>query len=72
MNLHTAAGLGNAMGSLVAAYQGNTPLIVTAGQQTREMLIHDPYLANVDATEMPRPWVSGCISRPARKMCRRR
>ena len=57
VNLHTAAGVGNAMGSLVAAYQGNTPLIVTAGQQTREMLIHDPYLANVDETLMPRPWV---------------
>lgn len=57
VNLHTAAGLGNAMGSVVAAYQGQTPLIVTAGQQTREMLIHDPYLTNVDDTIMPRPWV---------------
>jgi benzoylformate decarboxylase len=37
VNLHTAAGTGNAMGSLVAAYRANTPLIVTAGQQTREM-----------------------------------
>jgi hypothetical protein len=36
VNLHTAAGTGNAMGSLVAAYKGNVPLIVTAGQQTRE------------------------------------
>jgi benzoylformate decarboxylase len=57
VNLHTAAGLGNAMGSLVAAYQGGTPLVVTAGQQTREMLVHDPYLSNIDATLMPRPWV---------------
>uniref|UniRef100_UPI0022AA5A82 thiamine pyrophosphate-binding protein n=1 Tax=Mycobacterium intracellulare TaxID=1767 RepID=UPI0022AA5A82 len=46
VNLHTAAGTGNAMGSLVAAYRANTPLIVTAGQQTREMLLCDPYLAN--------------------------
>ena len=57
VNLHTAAGTGNAMGSLVAAYRANTPLIVTAGQQTREMSIIDPYLNNPDATEFPKPWV---------------
>ncbi|HYP92935.1 MAG TPA: thiamine pyrophosphate-binding protein, partial [Mycobacterium sp.] len=57
VNLHTAAGTGNAMGSLVAAYRANTPLIVTAGQQTREMSLCDPYLNNRDATEMPKPWV---------------
>jgi benzoylformate decarboxylase len=49
VNLHTAAGMGNAMGSLVAAYRANTPLIVTAGHQTCEMLLCDPYLANKDA-----------------------
>ena len=65
VNLHTAAGLGNAMGSLVAAYQGSTPLIVTAGQQTREMLVHDPYLTNVDETLTPRPWVKWAYQ-PAR------
>ena len=39
VNLHSSAGLGNAMGNLVAAYHGNTPLIVTAGQQHRELMI---------------------------------
>ena len=57
VNVHTAAGTGNAMGSLVAAYRANTPLIVTAGQQTREMSLCDPYLNNRDATVMPQPWV---------------
>ncbi|MGV0853827.1 benzoylformate decarboxylase [Mycolicibacterium phlei] len=57
VNLHTAAGTGNAMGSLVAAYRANTPLIITAGQQTREMSLIDPYLNNPGATEMPKPWV---------------
>ncbi|GAA1676380.1 benzoylformate decarboxylase [Mycolicibacterium murale] len=57
VNLHTAAGTGNAMGSLVAAYRANTPLIVTAGQQTREMSLCDPYLNNPDAALMPQPWV---------------
>jgi benzoylformate decarboxylase len=57
VNLHTSAGTGNAMGSLVAAYKGNTPLIVTAGQQTREMVLCDPYLSNPEPSLMPLPWV---------------
>src|ERR1700752_5333676 len=46
VNLHTAAGLGNAMGNLMTAFQNKTPLIVTSGQQTREMLLLDPGLGN--------------------------
>jgi thiamine pyrophosphate-dependent acetolactate synthase large subunit-like protein len=57
VNLHSSAGLGNAMGNLVAAYHGNTPLIVTAGQQHRELVIGEPYLGNREATTMPKPWV---------------
>jgi len=68
VNLHTAAGTGNAMGSLVAAYRANTPLIVTAGQQTREMSLCDPYLNNPDATLMPQPWVKWAYE-PARRGC---
>ncbi|GAY14508.1 benzoylformate decarboxylase [Mycobacterium sp. shizuoka-1] len=65
VNLHTAAGTGNAMGSLVAAYRANTPLIITAGQQTREMSLCDPYLNNPDPTVMPQPWVKWAYE-PAR------
>ena len=57
VNLHSSAGLGNAMGNLVAAYHGNTPLIVTSGQQHRELMIGEPYLGNREATTMPKPWV---------------
>lgn len=57
VNLHSCAGLGNSMGNLIAANKGHTPLIITAGQQHREMLIGDPYLSSPDATMMPRPWV---------------
>jgi benzoylformate decarboxylase len=57
VNVHTGAGLGNAMGCLLSAYQNKTPLIITAGQQTREMLLLEPLLTNIDATMMPRPWV---------------
>ena len=53
VNLHSSAGVGNAMGNLVAAYHGNTPLIVTAGQQHRELMIGEPYLGNREATTMP-------------------
>lgn len=57
VNVHTAAGLSNAMGAMLSAYQNRTPLIITAGQQTREMLLLDPWLANPDPQGLPRPWV---------------
>ena len=57
VNLHTGPGVGNAMGNLITAFQNKTPLIVTAGQQTREMLLFEPWLTNVEATMLPRPWV---------------
>jgi benzoylformate decarboxylase len=57
VNLHSSAGVGNALGNLVAAYHGNTPLIVTSGQQHRELMIGEPYLGNREATTFPKPWV---------------
>ncbi|MFF7749127.1 benzoylformate decarboxylase [Streptomyces sp. NPDC007971] len=57
VNVHSSAGMGNAVGNLVAAWHGNTPLIVTSGQQHRELVIGEPYLGNRDATMLPRPWV---------------
>ena len=57
VNLHTAAGVGNAMGALVTAWHNKAPLIVTAGQQTREMMLLEPLLTNVDATALVRPYV---------------
>ncbi|MBS7707369.1 benzoylformate decarboxylase [Chelatococcus asaccharovorans] len=57
VNVHTGAGLGNAMGTILTAYQNKTPLILTAGQQTREMLLLEPLLTNIEAVNMPRPWV---------------
>jgi benzoylformate decarboxylase len=57
VNVHTGAGLGNAMGTLLTAFQNKTPLIITAGQQTREMLLMEPWLTNIEPTVMPKPWV---------------
>src|ERR1700730_11407478 len=65
VNLHSCAGTGNGMGNIMTAFQNKTPLIITAGQQTREMLLSDAYLTNRDETVMPRPWVKWAYQ-PAR------
>ena len=57
VNLHTSAGTGNGMGNIMTAFLNKTPLIITAGQQTREMILCDPMLTNRDETMLPRPWV---------------
>ena len=57
VNLHTAPGVGNAMGNLIGAWHNKTPLIVTAGQQTRDMLLLEPWLTNTSAVELPKPYV---------------
>src|SRR5690606_19480465 len=57
VNLHSAAGLGHAMGNLFTAYRNQTPLIVTAGQQARSILPHAPFLGADRAAEFPQPYV---------------
>ncbi|QBR03688.1 benzoylformate decarboxylase [Paraburkholderia pallida] len=57
VNLHSAAGTGNAMGALTNAWNSHTPLVVTAGQQVRSMVGVEALLANVDAASLPRPLV---------------
>ena len=57
VSLHTSAGTGNGLGNIMSAFLNKTPLIVIAGQQTREMLVGEPMLTNRDAEMMPRPWV---------------
>lgn len=64
VNLHTAAGLGTAMGALVNAAGAHSPLVVTAGQQVRAMLMLEPFLANADATVLPRPAVKWAVEPP--------
>lgn len=57
VNLHTAPGVGNAVGALVTAAANGSPLVVTAGQQVRPMLTLEAMLTNTRATEMPHPLV---------------
>ena len=62
--LHSAAGLGNALGSLFTAERNGTPLVVIAGQQTRSLLMHDPCLFARRPTEFPRPYVKFAVEAP--------
>src|ERR1700722_12723260 len=57
VNLHTAAGSGNGMGNIETAFYNRTPMIITAGQHMREMLIHEPYLTNKNPYQQAEPWV---------------
>ncbi|WP_067461173.1 benzoylformate decarboxylase [Actinomadura macra] len=45
VNLHTTAGLGNAVAALATARANRVPLVVLVGQQDRRHLAHDPFLA---------------------------
>src|SRR5258708_23762220 len=59
VNLHAAAGTGNAMGNLTNAQSGHVPVIVTSGQQARRYTELTAYLSNVDAPKLAEPLVKG-------------
>lgn len=65
VNLHSAAGVGHAMGNIFTAFKNQTPMVITAGQQARSMMLHSPYLIAERATELPRPYVKWACE-PAR------
>lgn len=44
VNLHTAGGLGHAMGAILNAKMANTPMVITAGQQDTRHGVTDPLL----------------------------
>jgi benzoylformate decarboxylase len=57
VNLHAAAGTGNAMGNLLNTQWGHVPVIVTSGQQARRYTELNAYLTNVDAPKLVEPLV---------------
>ncbi|MCX7523319.1 benzoylformate decarboxylase [Microbacterium sp. STN6] len=57
VNLHAAAGTGNAMGALANAWASHSPLVISAGQQVRATIGVEPLLANTDAAQLPKPLV---------------
>jgi benzoylformate decarboxylase len=65
VSLHSAVGVGHALGNLFTAYRNQTPLVVVAGQQARAILPYEPFLYSENATEFPRPYVKWACE-PAR------
>jgi benzoylformate decarboxylase len=57
VNLHSAVGVGHAMGNIFTAFKNQTPLVITAGQQARSILPFEPFLFSSQATELPKPYV---------------
>jgi len=65
VNLHSAGGVGHALGSVFTAWRNQSPLVILAGQQTRAMLPTDPFLCARAAVDFPKPYVKWSIE-PAR------
>jgi benzoylformate decarboxylase len=65
VNLHSAAGVGNALGNIYTSYRNQTPLVITAGQQARSILPLQAFLYAERASEFPRPYVKFSVE-PAR------
>ena len=59
-NLHVGPGLGNGLGSLYNAWEGQTPLILTAGQQDNRMRLREPLLGH-DLVAMAEPLVKWSV-----------
>jgi benzoylformate decarboxylase len=57
VNLHTAPGVGNAVGGIFNAQSNKSPLLITAGQQVRPQITMEANLTNRDAILGPQPYV---------------
>src|SRR5215831_11605182 len=57
VNLHTAPGVGNAVGGIFTAQANKSPLVITAGQQVRPHIGIEANLTNRDPTVGPQPYV---------------
>ena len=57
VNLHTAPGLGNAVGALFNAQANHSPVVVTVGNQTRSLMTLQANRPNRAAIRVPDPFV---------------
>jgi benzoylformate decarboxylase len=64
VNLHTAPGVGNAMGAIFNAQANHSPLLITAGQQARAQITLQANLTNREATQLPHPLVKWSYEPP--------
>ena len=65
VNLHSAAGVGHALGNVYTAFRNQTPMVITAGQQARSIMPLQAFLYAERASEFPHPYVKYSVE-PAR------
>lgn len=65
VNVHSAAGLGHSLGNVYTAYRNRAPMVIIAGQQSRELLPNYPFLGASNAADFPKPYVKFSVE-PAR------
>jgi benzoylformate decarboxylase len=65
VNLHSAIGVGHALGSIFTAFRNQSPLVITAGQQARSILPFEPFLYSEQAPQLPKPYIKWSVE-PAR------
>ena len=57
VSLHSAGGVGHALGAVFNAFRDRVPLVIVAGQQSRSLLRLRPFLGADEPAEFPRPYV---------------
>ncbi|WP_394428799.1 benzoylformate decarboxylase [Streptomyces sp. SGAir0957] len=57
VSLHSAGGVGHALGAVFNAYRDRVPLVIVAGQQARSLLRLRPFLGADEPAQFPRPYV---------------
>ena len=57
VSLHSAGGVGHALGAVFNAHRDRVPLVILAGQQARSLLQLRPFLGADRPAEFPRPYV---------------
>ncbi|MFE6690616.1 benzoylformate decarboxylase [Streptomyces sp. NPDC057743] len=57
VSLHSAGGVGHALGAVFNAYRDRVPLVIVAGQQARSLLQLRPFLGADEPEQFPRPYV---------------
>ncbi|MGW7546451.1 benzoylformate decarboxylase [Streptomyces sp. NPDC054770] len=57
VGLHSAGGVGHALGAVFNAFRDRVPLVILAGQQARSLLRLRPFLGADEPAQFPRPYV---------------
>ncbi|PJN33490.1 benzoylformate decarboxylase [Streptomyces sp. CB02959] len=57
VSLHSAGGVGHALGAVFNAHRDRVPLVIVAGQQARSLIRLRPFLGADEPEQFPRPYV---------------